>query len=41
MQNLGHTKLSVLGEQDATDPAKIVKWAKETLNLGRASPKLS
>ena len=39
MQNMVH-KLPVLGEHEATDPAKIVKWAKDTLNLGRAVPKL-
>ena len=39
MQNIVH-RLPVLGEHEATDPAKIVKWAKDTLNLGRAVPKL-
>jgi hypothetical protein len=33
-------RLPVLGEHDATDSARIVKWATETLNLGRAVPKL-
>ena len=31
-------KLPVLGEQEATDPRKIVKWAKQTLTCGRAFP---
>ena len=39
MQNIVH-RLPVLGDHEATDPAKIVKWAKDTLNLGRAVPKL-
>ena len=39
MQNMVH-RLPVLGDHEATDPAKIVKWAKDTLNLGRAVPKL-
>ena len=39
MQSMVH-RLPVLGDHEATDPAKIVKWAKDTLNLGRAVPKL-
>ena len=31
-------KLPVLGEQEATDPKEIVKWAKQTLTCGRAFP---
>ena len=31
-------KLPVLGEQEATDPREIVKWAKQTLACGRAFP---
>ena len=31
-------KLPVLGEQEATDPREIVKWAKQTLTCGRAFP---
>ena len=30
--------LPVLGEQEATDPKEIVKWAKQTLTCGRAFP---
>jgi hypothetical protein len=33
-------KLPVPEENEATDPAKIVKWAKDTLNLRRAVPRL-
>ena len=31
-------KLPVLGEQEATDPKEIVKWAKQTLTYGKAFP---
>jgi hypothetical protein len=31
-------KLPVPGELEATDPKKIVKWAKKTLTCGRAFP---
>ena len=31
-------KLPVLGEQEATDPKEIVKWAKRTLTYGKAFP---
>ncbi len=33
-------RLPVLGERDATDPARIVKWAKEALTCGQAHPKV-
>ena len=33
-----HQKLPVLGEQEATDPKEIVKWAKRTLTYGKAFP---
>ena len=30
----------MLGEQDATDPVRIVKWVKEALTCGQALPKV-
>ena len=40
MEAFENHKLPVLGEQDATDPARIVKWAKEALTCGQALPKV-
>ncbi len=39
MEAFENHKLPVLGEQDATDPVRIVKWAKKTLTCGQARPK--
>jgi hypothetical protein len=36
----GNHKLPLLGDEEATDSAKIVAWAKAVLTSGKASPKL-
>jgi hypothetical protein len=40
METFENLKLPVLGDKDATDPARIVKWAREALTCGQARPKI-
>jgi hypothetical protein len=40
MESFENHKLPVLRDRDATDPARIVKWAKEALTCGQAHPKV-
>ena len=40
MESFENHKLPVLRDRDATDPARIVRWAKEALTCGQAHPKV-
>ena len=40
MEGFDNHKLPVLGDEEATDSAKIVAWAKAVLTAGKAFPKL-
>ena len=40
MGSFENHKLPVLRDRDATDPARIVRWAKEALTCGQAHPKV-
>jgi hypothetical protein len=40
MESFENHKLPVPRDRDATDPARIVRWAKEALTCGQAHPKV-